>query len=161
MDQATRLAEHRPPSLAVPILRDDHHRLQRLLSFYTVLAKTNASPVVRRGLVTHIRVCTRALITVKEELLYPLLAPSADRAAVQWAQRDHALLCAQLRAVAGHGDDSFAMDQHMGDLITLARAYMAVEEERLFPLAEAVDSLELGARVAARRLALLDEPQAD
>ena len=141
--------------------RPRHHRLQRLLSFYTVLAKTNASPVVRRGLVTHIRVCTRALITVKEELLYPLLAPSADRAAVQWAQRDHALLCAQLRAVAGHGDDSFAMDQHMGDLITLARAYMAVEEERLFPLAEAVDSLELGARVAARRLALLDEPQAD
>ena len=161
MEDASHPAEDSPPCTALAVLREDHHRLQRLLSFYTVLAKTNASAVVRQGLVTHIRVCTRALIEVKEQLLYPLLAPLADPTAVQWAQRDRALLCAQLRAVDDIGHGSYAIDLHMGDLKTLARAYMAVEEERLFPLAEAVDSLELGARVAARRLALLDEPQLD
>jgi hypothetical protein len=56
--------------------------------------------------------------------------------------------------------DTLAMDIYMEELALHVRDHMAVEERRVFPVAQALDSADLGQRSARRREQLLNPSHA-
>ena len=143
------------------ILRSDHATLMALLSQYASLATTSESLADREGLISGVGALLRALYEVKEQIVYPLLEQVADEAVVQNARGDHKLLCEQLRRVASEDSGLPSIDEKMNTLTSLVHAYFDMEEKKLLPLLESVDTAELTQHVAVRRAEMLGEQGPD
>ncbi len=146
---------------ALSILRDDHHQLDRLLRLYALLSPTSGSQADRDGLISRIGASLRALIEAERQVLYPLIASDAEPDALAAARSNHDLLEERLRAGAGEAEDRVAEDVQMSELAELTRAHMALDDSRLYPLAEHFDSVELGQRVALCRAQTLGDQGPD
>lgn len=139
------------------LIRAEHRRLDEHLRDYAVLVGVKAATTDRQGLIACIGVYLQTLMTLKEELLYPPVEPLVGAALIASLRSDHHRMERGLQALAAGvcvGDD-VATDLQMAQLTDVIRAHIALEEERLFPTAEAVDSDELGETMALRRAELL------
>lgn len=146
---------------ALSILRDDHHQLDRLLRLYALLSPTSGSQADRDGLISRIGACLHGLIEAERQVLYPLLSSDAEHDELAAARRNHHLLEERLRAMASEAEGRVAKDVQMGELAELARAHMALDDRRLYPLAGRFDSMDLGQRVALCRAQALGEQGPD
>ena len=143
------------------ILKSDHASVVTLLDQYASLAASSESLADRQGLIGRAGALLRALYEVKEQIVYPLLSKVVDAAVVQSACDDHKLLCEQLRRVASEDKDLSSVDKEMKSLTILVHAYFDMEEEKLLPMIDRVDTVDITQRVAVCRLEMLGEQGPD
>ena len=149
------------PASAVEVMRQDHQQIDRLLQQYELLAKDSQSMADRQGLIARMGALLTALQDVREQVVYPLLKESVTADMLGPVQKDHRLLSRQLQMVAGERSTTASIDGEMHTLADLARAYFAMEEQKLFPHLAKIDSPALGQQVAMLRSASLGDQGAD
>lgn len=143
------------------LIRADHRRLDEQLRDYALLAGVTAATADRQGLIGRVGARLQMLVKLKEELLYPQLEPLVGAALMASLRSDHHRMERGLQALAAGVGDDVATDLQMAQLAEVIRAHIALEEERLFPSAAAVDSAELADAMAGRRAELLGEEGPD
>ena len=121
------------------LLRDEHQRMDWLLSLYRQQAGIGLQAPERKRLVERIDRHLRALITIKETMLYPMVESKIARPTMAALRCDHTLLQERLTAMAKEVPDTLAMDIHMEELAQQVRDHIAAEECRVFPVAQALD----------------------
>lgn len=143
------------------LIRADHRRLDEHLSDYALLTSVKAATADRQGLIARVGAYLTTLVTLKEELLYPRLEPQVGAALMASLRSDHHRMERGLQALAAGVGNDVATDLRMAQLAEVIRAHFALEEEKLFPSAGAVDSDELAEAMTLRRAELLGDQGAD
>lgn len=154
MIDANTAAQSNPHGL-LTLLRDEHQRMDWMLSQYRQQAGIGLDAPARRRLIERIERHLRALIVIKETMLYPLVESAIAAPTMAALKRDHNILHERLVAISKEEPDTLAMDTHMDELALHVRDHIATEERRVFPTAQALDSADLGQRSAQRREQLL------
>ncbi len=152
-------AQSHPHGL-ITLLRDEHQRMDWMLSQYRQQANIGLDAQDRQRLIQRIERHLRTLIVIKETLLYPLVESKIARPTMAALRCDHNILHERLVAMSKEMPDTLAMDIHMDELALHVRDHIAVEERRVFPVAQALDSADLGMRCAQRREQLLNPSHA-
>lgn len=138
------------------LLRDEHQRMDWLLSLYRQQAGIGLDAQERKRLIQRIERHLHALITIKETMLYPLVASKLSPPTLAALRCDHTVLQERLACVAKEEPDTLAMDIGMEALAVQARDHFAADERRVFPVAQALDCAELGQRFTKRQEQLLN-----
>jgi hypothetical protein len=137
-------------------LRDEHQRMDWLLSLYRQQAGIGLDAHARKRLVERIERHLRALITIKESMLYPLVESKISRPKMASLKCNNTLLHERLAAMSKEVPDTLAMDIQMEELALHLHDHIAAEERWILPVAQALDSADLGQRFTARREQLLN-----
>lgn len=138
------------------LVRDEHQRMDWLLSLYLLQAGIGLDAQERKRLVERIERHLLALITIKETMLYPLVKSKLASPKMAALKCDHTLLRERLAVMSKEVPDTLAMDLCLEELALHWRDYVAAEERWVFPLAQALDSADLGQRFTARQAQLLN-----
>lgn len=155
MLDASEAAPSSPHSL-LTLLRDEHQRMDWMLSLYRQQAGIGLDPQERKRLIERIDRRLRALIVIKQTILYPLLEDRIPNHTLATLKCDHNILHERLVAISQLEPDTLAMDNHMDELALHVRAHIDSEERRVFPVAQALDSPLIGQRGAHLREELLN-----
>ena len=142
------------------LLRDEHQRMDWMLSQYRQQAGIGLDAQERKRLIQRIDRHLRALMVIKETVLYPLVESKISRPTMLALKCDHNIIHERLLAMDKEVPDTLAMDIQMEDLALHVRDHIRAEECRLFPVAQALDSADLGQRCAKRREQLLSHSHA-
>jgi hypothetical protein len=159
MIDASTAAQNSPHGL-LALLREEHQRMNWMLSQYRQQAGIGLDAQERQRLIQRIDRHLRALIVIKETVLYPLVESKISRPTMLALKCDHKIIHERLLAMNKEMPDTLAMDIHMEELALHVRDHIAVEECRLFPAARALDSADLGQHCAKRREQLLSHSHA-
>ena len=152
-------AQSNPHGL-LTLLRDEHQRMDWMLHQYRQQAGIGLGEKDRVRLIQRIERHLRTLIVIKETILYPLVESKIAPPTMAALRCDHSILHERLVAMSKEVPDTLAMDIYMEELALHVRDHMAVEERRVFPVAQALDSADLGQRSARRREQLLNPSHA-
>jgi hypothetical protein len=95
---------------------------------------------------------------IEAELVYPALEGRLDGPKLARALAEHAQAETLLAALAGLEPDAPDFAERTAALAAAVRAHVAEEERTLLPALAGLDLEALGARLAARRAALLTDP---
>jgi hemerythrin superfamily protein len=142
------------PQEATALLRADHHKVSELFAEYEQ-AKTNAK---KKVIVSQI--CTELSVhaQVEEEIFYPAVKKALkDTELVPEATVEHATLKDLIAQVEGIEPDGEMYDAKITVLAEYVKHHVKEEQNEMFPKAKAtdLDMVELGAKMAARKSALL------
>lgn len=159
MIDASTAAQSSPHGL-LTLLRDEHLRVDWMLSQYRQQAGIGLDAQERQRLIERIDQHLRALIGIKETVLYPLVESKISRPTMLALRCDHNLIHERLLAMTKEAPDTLAMDIHMEALALHVRDHIAVEECRLFPVVRMLKSADLGQRCVKRREPLLNHSHA-
>ena len=146
------------PSIAhglLTLLHDEHQRMNWMLSQYCQQAGIGLEAQERQRLIQRIDRHLRALMVIKETVLYPMVESKVSRLTMSALKCDHHIIHERLLAMNKEMPDTLAMDIHMEELALHVRDHIKTEEYRVFPAARALDSADLGQRCAQRREQLL------
>jgi hemerythrin-like domain-containing protein len=148
------------PPTALSVFREEHQRLDCLLTLFRQQSTSSIDKAAVERLIDRIDQAVRMLIELKEALFYGKLRGSAIAVLVARSKSKHQAILQQLNLIAGLEPDTGTMDMHMDELSLVLRQHMGCEERKLFPLAQAQDSLRLGSRINQRRAELREEAMA-
>jgi hypothetical protein len=154
MFDASKSAVSNPHGL-LTLLRNEHQRMDWMLSLYRQQASIGLDPQERKRLIERIDRHLRALVVITQSMLYPLVKPEMQPHSFSTLQRDHSSLHERLVAISQLEPDTLAMDTQMDELALHVRAHIASVERRAFPLAQSLDSPMLGQSAAQLREGLL------
>ncbi len=141
------------------LLRGCHRRILALLDDYALLVAGDGSVADRTALIGRLGNQLRAHTRVEAELFYPALGDAPEM--LRQAHADYDSLVAQIEGLAARTPGAAGVDQQVAALGKAVRAHVALEEQRLFPLAAGVDRQALGPRMAVRLAQLLGEQGPD
>ena len=144
------------PQGLLTLLRDEHQRMDWMLHLYRQQANIGLDAKERQRLIHRIERRLRALIVIKETILYPLVESKIDRTIMTALRSDHNILRERLVAMSKEMPDTLAMDCTMNELTLHVREHFQVEERRVFPAAQTLDSADLDTRCAKHRQQLLN-----
>lgn len=153
-------AAHISPHGLLTLLRDEHQRMDWMLSQYRQQAGIGLDAQERQRLIQRIDRHLRALMVIKESVLYPMVESKVPRLTMSALKCDHNIIHERLLAMNKEMPDTLAMDIHMEALALHVRDHIKAEEYRVFPAARALDSADLGQRCAKRREQLLSHGHA-
>jgi hypothetical protein len=154
MIDASTAAQNSPHGL-LTLLREEHQRMNWMLSQYRQQAGIGLDAQERKRLIQRIDRHLRALMVIKETVLYPMVESKVPRLTISALKCDHSIIHERLLAMNKEMPDTLAMDIHMEELALHVRDHIKAEEYRVFPAARALDSADLGQRCAKRREQLL------
>jgi hemerythrin superfamily protein len=145
---------------ALQLLRSDHRSIGRLLDDCAALARRRSSSRAdRSGLLMRLGALLMTHARVEEELFYPLLRTPPW--VVDDARNDHVAIELHFRRLHIGGLSAADFGVRVATLSQLLQKHFAEEEQQLFEHARALPLHALGARMAARRAALLGDPGED
>lgn len=150
-----RAAAHTSPRGLLTLLHDEHQRMNWMLSQYHQQAGIGLDAPERQRLIGRIDRHLRALMAIKETVLYPMVESRVPRLTLSALRCDHSIIQERLLAMDKETPDTLAMDIHMEALAVHVRDHIRAEEFRVFPAARALDSADLGQRCAEQREQLL------
>ncbi len=144
------------PQEATALLRADHKVVSDLFTEYEA-ARTSAK---KRSIVASI--CTELSVhaQVEDEIFYPAVkAALKDKELIPEAIVEHATLRDLIGQVEGQEPDGEMFDAKIKVLSEYVKHHVKEEHEEMFPKARAsnLNMVELGAKLAARKMKLLDE----
>jgi hypothetical protein len=142
------------------LLREEHQRMDWMLSQYRQQAGIGLDAQERQRLIQRIDRHLRALMVIKETVLYPMVESKVARQTMSALKCDHNIIHERLLAMDKETPDTLAMDIHMEELALHVRDHIRADEYRVFPAARALDSADLGQRCARRREQLLSHSHA-
>jgi hemerythrin superfamily protein len=143
------------PTEATALLRADHKLVSGLFGEYE---KTKSSPKKKQIVA---QICTELTIhaQVEEEIFYPAVkAALNDHDLVPEATVEHATLKGLIAEVEGVEPDGDMFDAKIKVLSEYVKHHVKEEQNEMFPKAKStkLDMVELGAKLSARKQALLE-----
>jgi hemerythrin superfamily protein len=153
---ATATAEKTKPVAkdAIALLKADHEAVNRLFDEYE---KTHSASN-KKALVGEICTALRVHAQIEEEIFYPAVkAALKDKLMVPEATVEHAGVKDLIAQIEGVGPDGEMYDAKVKVLSEYVKHHVKEEQNEMFPKAKAssLDLIDLGARMAGRKAALL------
>jgi hemerythrin superfamily protein len=142
---------------AIALLRADHKLVS---SLYAEYEKTR-SPARKKALVARICLELSVHAQIEEEIFYPAVkAALKDKEMVPEATVEHATLKELIAQVKDKEPDGEMFDAKIKVMSEYTKHHVKEEQNEMFPKAKnsRLDMHELGARLAARKQALMDDP---
>jgi hemerythrin superfamily protein len=155
MKNSVKNASSPKPKEATALLRADHKLVSGLFVEYE---KTKSSPKKKQIVA---QICTELTIhaQVEEEIFYPAVKEALnDHDLVPEATVEHATLKGLIAQVEGVEPDGDMFDAKIKVLSEYVKHHVKEEQDEMFPKAKStkLDMVELGAKLSARKQALLE-----
>lgn len=141
---------------AVALLKADHEAVSQLFAEYE---KTRSVPN-KKALVAKICTALSVHAQIEEEIFYPAVkAALKDKLLVPEATVEHAGVKDLISQLKGLEPDGEMYDAKVKVLSEYVKHHVKEEQNEMFPKAKAssIDMAELGARMAARKVDLMDQ----
>ena len=141
---------------AVALLKADHEAVSQLFAEYE---KTRSVPN-KKALVAKICTALSVHAQIEEEIFYPAVkAALKDKLLVPEATVEHAGVKDLISQLKGLEPDGEMYDAKVKVLSEYVKHHVKEEQNEMFPKARAssIDMAELGARMAARKVDLMDQ----
>ena len=139
---------------AIALLKADHEAVSQLFAEY----ETTRSPSTKKSLVAEICNALSVHAQIEEEIFYPAVKTALkDKLLVPEATVEHTTVKELIAQLQGVEPDGEMVDAKVKVLSEYVRHHVKEEQNEMFPKAKAssLDMAELGARMAARKDALL------
>lgn len=149
---------------AIAQLTADHARVKKMFKQYERLAKDEADAPERKDLALAICVALTAHAKAEEEIFYPAArAAIDDETLVDEAEVEHATAKELIAQIQESSADDPLFDAKVKVLGEYISHHVAEEESEMFPKVRKakVDTVALGAQIAARKAQIVEEMQTE
>ena len=145
---------------AVDLLQDDHRDVKGLFATFKSLCQRDSAQVEKAAVAGAICMSLSIHAQLEDELFYPAMREATgDDDVLDEAEVEHLGAKDQIARISAMKPGDSLFDARVSVLCAIVERHLKAEEGEIFPVARAssIDLLELGARMQARKSALLAE----
>lgn len=145
---------------AVDLLQDDHRDVKGLFETFKSLCRRDSALVEKAAVAGAICMSLSIHAQLEDELFYPAMCEAiGDAAVLDEAEVEHLAAKDQIARISAMKPGDSLFDARVSVLGAIVLRHLKAEEGEIFPVARAsgIDLFALGARMQARKSALLAE----